>query len=232
MNDDFETFKKEIPWCFRRSEKIEFLPLEKHTGLSESFRQTFPILTDLIQEARILDLIISNQRHMLFSWTNKKNGLSCGWLNKVEQNPQRTLNLIDEHKLLISEIGGILETYKGPELSLSNNQNFMFIEAECTNGIGGWDEFYKMRCEEESKTQIHSKDFICFVEEANGNLTLYHPETKDVLVFAPDHSFDNVEFLEDQPEYTFHKINNITSFVDYVEALAAEWKSEIKTTVG
>ncbi|WP_165602272.1 hypothetical protein [Chryseobacterium artocarpi] len=37
----------------------------------------------------------------------------------------------------------------------------------------------------------------------------------------------NVDLLENQPEYTFYRFHNIISFVDYVEALALEWKNEL-----
>lgn len=227
MKEDFETFKEDISWFITQYDKVNFLQTENKLQLSQNFQNTFPVLTELIQQARILNLNINNQSYKLFSWTNKSD-LSCGWLNKIEKNPNTTLYLIEEHKLLLSEIGGIQESYNQPEPSLCNNQNFMFIESECSNGIGGWDGYYEEMCNEENKIQIEFKDFIYFVQETNGDVTLYNPKNSEVFLFAHDHSFDNVEFLENQPEYTFHKINNITNFVDYVEALATEWKNEIK----
>lgn len=226
MNKDFEAFTKDISWFIKESDKVDFLDTASEFQLSENFQITFPVLTKLIKQARILNLNINSQSYKLFSWTNKNN-LSCGWLNKIEKNPKTTLNLIDEHKLLLSEIGGIQESYNQPEPSLCNNQNYMFIESECEIGICGWDEYYEEMCKEENKDQIDFKDFICFAQEANGDVTLYNPDNKEVMLFAHDHSFDNVTFLENQPEYTFHKINNITNFVDYVETLATEWQTEI-----
>lgn len=226
MNKDFETFKEEISWFIKEFDKVDFLDTESEFQLSEKFQNTFPNLTKLIKLARVLNLNINNQSYKLFSWTNK-NDLSCGWLNKIEKNPNTTLNLIEEHKLLLSEIGGIQESYNQPEASLCNNQNYMFIESECSTGIGGWDEYYEEMCKEENKDQIEYKDFICFVQEANGDVTLYNPENKEVMLFAHDHSFEDVEFLENQPEYTLHKFKNITNFVDYVETLATEWKNEL-----
>jgi len=227
MNKDFEAFKKDISWFINQSDKIEFLETENEIILSETFQKTFPILSSLIINARILNLKINNQSYKLFSWTNNEN-LSCGWLNKIEENFEPTLNLIEEHKLLLKEIGGIQESYNEPEPSLTNNQNFLFIESECTTGIGDWDDYYEELCNEEDKPKIDFKEFICFVQEANGDVTLYNPKNKEVMLFAHDHCFDNVEFLENQPEYTFHKIHNIENFVDYVENLATEWKNEIK----
>jgi len=227
MNKDLESFKKDISWFINPSDKVEFLDSKKDFVLSNNFKNTFPILAEHIEQARILDLKINDQLFKLFSWTSKDN-LSCGWLTKIENEKISDLKLIDEHKLLLKEIGGIQESYNQPEESLCNNQSYMFIESECSLGIGDWDEYYEEMCNEEVNQSIDFKQYICFVEEANGNLTLYNPLTKEVFLFAHDHCFENVEFLENQPEYTFHKINNVINFVDYVETLASEWKNEIK----
>ena len=226
MNIDFETFKNDITWFIKPTDKIEFLDNNLNSNLSNKFQDTFPILTNLIQESRKLNLKINNQEYRLYSWTNKDN-ISIGWLNKIESDSTNDFELIEEHELLLKEIGGIQESYSQPEPSLTNNQNFLFIKSECSKGIGGWDDYYEEMCKEENKQQIDYKDFICFVQEANGDVTLYDKNTKEVFLFAHDHCFDNVEFLENQPEYTFHKINGIKTFVDYVESLATEWRNEI-----
>lgn len=226
MNIDFETFKNNITWFIQPTDEVELLDTTLDTKLTESFQTTFPKLTSLIQKARVLDLTINKQPYRLFSWTNKENK-SFGWLNKIELAETTNIELIDEHELLLKEIGGIQESYNQPEPSLTNNQNFLFIKSKCSKGIGGWDDYYEMMCEEENKQKIDYKDFICFVQEANGDVTLYNRNTKEVMLFAHDHCFDNVDFLEDQPEYTFHTIHGINTFVDYVEILATEWTNEI-----
>lgn len=104
----------------------------------------------------------------------------------------------------------------------------MFIESECSLGIGGFEEYYNEMCNEEGKEPIDFTHFICFVEEANGNATVYNPKSKDVFLFAQDHYFENVESVENQPEYTFHRINDVNNFVDYVETLAGEWRHKIR----
>lgn len=224
MNKDFEAFKEHLSWLIHPSQ-IDTVS-ETEITLSLKFTDTFPILADLISRARVLNLEIDNQPHRLFSWTNKDNE-SFGWLNKTESDFTSALPLIEEHKLLLEEIGGIRESFNQPSPSLSNNQEFIFLGSECSVGINDWEDHYEDLCTSENKTPIDYKDFISFVVEANGNATLYDPQTKEVFLFAHDHAFDNVDFLENQPEYTFHTFHNITYFVDYVEALAQEWKNEM-----
>ena len=225
MNIDFETFKNDITWFVKPTDKVEILDTTLNYSLTKKFQETFPKLTNLIEKSRVLNLTINYQSYRLFSWTNKDNK-SFGWLNKIESDKTTDIELIDEHELILQEIGGIQESYNQPEPSLTNNQNFLFIKSECSKGIGGWDDYYEMMCEEENKQKIEYKDFVCFVQEANGDVTLYDRNSKEVMLFAHDHCFDNVEFLENQPEYTFHKINGIKTFVDYVESLATEWTNE------
>lgn len=225
MNIDFETFKNDITWFVKPTDKVELLDTTLNYSLTKKFQETFPKLTNLIEKSRVLNLTINYQSYRLFSWTNKDNK-SFGWLNKIESDKTTDIELIDEHELILQEIGGIQESYNQPEPSLTNNQNFLFIKSECSKGIGGWDDYYEMMCEEENKQKIDYKDFVCFVQEANGDVTLYDRNSKEVMLFAHDHCFDNVEFLENQPEYTFHKINGIKTFVDYVESLATEWTNE------
>lgn len=225
MDINFETFKNDITWFVKPTDKVELLDTTLNYSLTKKFQETFPKLTSLIEKSRVLDLKINYQSYRLFSWTNKDNK-SFGWLNKIDSDNTTEIELIDEHELILQEIGGIQESYNQPEPSLTNNQIFLFIKSECSKGIGGWDDYYEMMCEEENKQKINYKDFVCFVQEANGNVTLYDRNSKEVMLFAHDHSFDNVEFLENQPEYTFHKISGIKTFVDYVEILAAEWTNE------
>ena len=227
MNPDFETFK-EFDFCFlRETDEIKLLDIELGFALTSDFQKTFPKLSEIVKKARILNLEINNQSYKLFSWTNKAE-YTLGWLNKIEKNIKPEIELILEHKLLLNEIGGIQESFNGPPKSnLWNNQRFMFIETECRKYIGGWEEYYRIVCEDNNKTPIDFKKFICFVQEANGSVTLYDKNSKEVMLFAADHNFYDVKFLENQPKYTFHKINGITTFVDYVERLATEWSNEI-----
>lgn len=225
MNKDFEAFKSDISWFLSPNSKIEFQE-QKEIRLSKEFKATFPRLTELIIKSRQTYLIIDGVNYILFAW-DTYNGQICGWLNQQETEEEYTCELIEEHELLIRNIGGIRESFNQPEDSYSNNQNFMFIGSECSRGIGDWDDYYSMICEEEGKNQIDFANLLAFVYEANGALTLYDPLTKKVFLFSHDHSFENIEFMENQPEYTFHTFKNVETFENYVEALAKEWEEII-----
>jgi len=225
VNQDFEAFKSEITWFLNPNTKVEFQE-QNEMRLSELFRSTFPKLTELISKSRQTYLKIDNINYILFAW-DTLDGQICGWLNQQENEEEYKCELIEEHQLLLRNIGGIKESFNQPEVSFSNNQNFMFIGSECSRGIGDWDDYYSMRCEEEGKNPIDYSNLVAFVYEANGALTLYDGLTKKVFLFSHDHSFENVAFMENQPEYTFHTFKNVETFEIYVEALAKEWEEII-----
>lgn len=229
-NNDFDIFKQEISWFIKPTDKIELTKAE--LKFSDNLISTFPTLYKLVSQARVLGVTLTRQNEItnykLLSWTDNENLKSC-WLCKFDKQ-EAEIEILPEHQLLIDNIGGIQESYKQLETDkeiLTDNQNFLFIKSECTKGIGSWDDYYQEMCKEEQKPLLDYKDFVCFVQEANGDVTLYDPKTKEVMLFAHDHCFENVEFLEDQPEYTFHKIKDITNFIDYAETLAHQWLENI-----
>lgn len=222
--EDFITFQKEVSWFIQPTSNVLFK--DNDLRLSEEFKTTFPKLTSLIECARVTFLEVDQVAYTLFAWNTNQNSI-CGWLNKIEDDESRFCELIPEHELLLRNIGGIHESFNQPDNSFSNNQNFIFIGSECSRGIGDWDDYYLMRCEDENMGLMEHSHLLAFAQEANGALTMYDPNTCKVLLFSHDHSFENVNFVENQPEYTFHTFKNADTFIDYIEELSNQWTEHI-----
>jgi len=225
MFTDFEDFKSDITWFIKPTDSIKLLDGTAIT--SSGFAKTFPTLNSLINKARVLDVKINADSYQLYSWSTKE-GKSCGWLCNIEPSNISDIQILPEHQLLLDNIGGIKESYNQPEDAFSNNQNFLFIKSECKRGSGYWTEYYYDMCKDENVEPIPVDNLISFVCEANGAQTLYDLQTKQVYLFADDHSFDYVTFVEAQPQYTFHYINGVNHFIDYAEALAQQWINYIE----
>jgi hypothetical protein len=228
--NSFDTFKQQSRWFIKLTDKVELI--ERKTNFSDHFISTFPILYKLVSQANILDVTLTRKNdtfyYKLFTWTNSDN-LKSGWLCKFETTISE-IEILLEHQLLLDNIGGIQESYSqflGEKEMLTDNQNCIFIKSECTKGLGAWAEWYDQASEDHNTKQIETKDLICFVKEANGNRTFYDLKTKQVLLFALDHNFDNVEILKGQPESTFYTINGVKTFVDYVETISQQWLDSI-----
>jgi hypothetical protein len=225
MFNDFEDFKLEISWFIQPNDKVTVTNGKITT--STAFATSFPILNNLINKARVIDVKINSDTYKLFAWTTKE-GYSCGWLCKFESPALNTIEILPEHQLLLDNIGGIEESFGEPEDSFTLNQNFLFIQSECSRGIEGWMEYYQPLCKQENVVPIPTDHLISFVCEANGAKTLYDLQTKQVYLFSHDHDFENVTVVEGQPEYTFHYINGVNNFIEYAEALALQWTAHIQ----
>jgi hypothetical protein len=225
MFDDFEEFKTSISWFIKPADRIEIG--NGNVMTKPEFANTFPTLNQLIQTARTLDIKINSDSYKLYSWTTKGK-VSCGWLCKFELPNLSKIDILPEHQLLLDNVGGIKESYNQPEGAFSNNQNFLFIKSECKRGAGYWTDYYHDMCEEEGITPMSVDNLISFVYEANGGQTLYDLNTKQVYLFSHDHSFDYVTFMDKQPKYTFHYINDVKDFIDYAECFAEQWLKHIE----
>ena len=159
--------------------------------------------------------------HKLYSWTTTDNS-TCGWLCQFEES-RNDLPIIEEHNLLLQNIGGIIESYGSNERDISLNQHFLFTASRCERGLGSTKRFYEELCYNENINPIETDHLIAFAIEAGGNRTFYDPVTKNVLLYATDHSFDYVTRLPGQPDLTFYTINNVKTFTNYVELLARQW---------
>ena len=126
-NLDFEAFKEDVSWFLKPNSNIVIKNSELRIG--EEFKATFPKLNGLIQKARVTNIDIDSQAYTLFAWDNIDNRI-CGWLNKIEKADSYKCEMIEEHELLLRNIGGIKESFNQPENSFTNNQNFLFIGSE------------------------------------------------------------------------------------------------------
>ena len=124
INLDLAEFIKDASWFIRPSDKIEIETTNKSLALSAKFSHNFPKLSELWSKARVLFLLINGFEYKLLSWTTQE-GKRCGWMNAFEKNSISDLPFIDEHKLLLEEMGGTKETYNPPETSICNNQEFL-----------------------------------------------------------------------------------------------------------
>ncbi|MBF4518426.1 hypothetical protein IRZ71_18880 [Flavobacterium sp. ANB] len=225
MKDNFLKFCSEIPWFFNETDDISIYDIE--ITFSDNFITLFPDLYKLLSSANTdlieLDRDKEISKFYLFTWKNT-NGEASGWLCKIEEDMQ--LDIPKDLEILIKNMGGIQESYSeilDDEQRFTDNQNFLFVASEFRKNLGLWEEFYLELCKDENKIPIDTRDLVRIAEEANGNETFLNFKNNQILLFAPDHDFKYVTILENQPEYTFYKIKDSNSIVEYAEKLARQW---------
>lgn len=132
--------------------------------------------------------------------------------------------------MLKTFIGTIIESWGFEDIreDIICNMDGVLID-NIAYGIGDWKDYFKESCDDEELVpNIQDEDYILVAEEANGNMILCNINSSEIVLFAHDHCFDNVEVYKDCPEYTFYKINNAEGLIDYFELVAQQWMTYLE----
>lgn len=223
-NSDFQALFLHHPWL--TNSRYTITPFDLPFALSQIFRDTFPSMAALLDRARVSHLDINGQMHRLFVWENSS-GHSIGWLSVLEQETAYTIPLIEKHRLLLSQVGGIrkwFHIYEG-DYPFFVSMSFWFTGSACKPALEGWSDYYQTSCDIEGVTPLDASNWICFAEMGNGDQALYNPANEQVYLFAHDYGFgfSGVLPVKGQPSETFFTIPGASTFVDCVESLAKAW---------
>jgi hypothetical protein len=226
MNRYFNTFQNEISWFNYKKEPIKIFEIENF-NLTNKFQQTYPNMTKLINESVKTGVEFKGKSMVLFTW--EKGGEISGWMCQFDNS---TIQLIEEHQILINNIGGIIHSFNGPEsielngvdynYTLTLNQDFMFVGSMNTNKLD-WENDYFNRCKEFGTRPLDLSNSVFFTREADGARYFYDKFTREVKLFSHDHAFKFVDFLPGHPEYTMHTIKGVNNFIEFVEMVAKQW---------
>ena len=222
MNRHWESFAADLEWFLSARRRVDVGPLSSAGSwqASEGFRAMFPALTRLLEAAHTSRVRIDDANYVLFSWEGPE-GISS-WLAPPAESTVDAA-LFPAHRALLREFGGISERTNEPDGSwlLNTNESLTLREAQHDATFisdYGW-AFEKAP----GGIPIDTAAYYSMSREANGNNTLCHRVTGDVLLFAPDHAFNYVRPLEGCPDYTLYRINGADTFVGWVEAIAHQW---------
>lgn len=227
--NDWKDFLSSKKWLVRENNIVEVsTPQKASEGLfqpSPEFLQTFPLLSNLLNLARVTEIKIDGELFQIYGWTDL-NGYSFGWQCSPGNSFEKYLEFHPHHKFLLSCFGGINERWNEPDTWLLNLNSALCVRDTFTGF--GWEEYYSYACEEEKIPEIISpSDYRAFAHEANGNCTIYHYITGQALMFAHDHAFKHIKPLERCPKYTFYTINDCPDFQTWVETVAKQWLDNI-----
>jgi hypothetical protein len=75
---------------------------------------------------------------------------------------------------------------------------------------------------------ISMEQFYAIAVEANGNTTLCHRLSGEVVLFAADHGFDYVEPFPGCPDYTLYRLPGAACFRAWVDTVARQWRIGIE----
>lgn len=222
--NDWNDFVTDVTWLIKPNDNVVVSETLNHHQVfspSDDFKALFPNLTKLLMKARNTKIEINNERFELLGWTDENNE-SFGWLCK-EPDIESPEYLSKEHRILLGYFGGITERWNEQEESWLLNLNSALTSSESEQGFQGWETYLHEVCQDVGiQFSLNPNNYIAFAFEANGNMTLYHKDSLNVIMLASDHCFEHITPLDGLPEYTLYSIDNCPNLITWVETVAKQ----------
>jgi hypothetical protein len=223
VNRHWQAFAADLSWFVDDRKRIAVGPLSPPGSWSapDEFRALFPTLATFLAAAHTSAVSIDDEQFVLFSWEAGDRVLS--WLSRP---PEAADHLYPAHRTLLAHFGGITERAGefDDQWLLNTNESLTLREA---SHDARFVRDYEWAFESvPGGIPIDPAAYYSISRETNGNATLCHRLSGDVLLFAPDHSFGHVTPLAGCPEYTLYRINEAPGFVEWVESVAKQWMAE------
>lgn len=226
MNEHWQSFVDDVPWFPSGNERVVVGKLERpgKWQAPKPIVRTFPRFADLLGRAYTSNVSVGRRDYVLFSWEGDY-GISA-WLSP---RPSRLPadELLPAHRDLLTVFGGIVERSNEPETTWLLNTNESLSIEEASNDASFMTAYAWAFADVPGGIPIDLEAHYSISREANGNNTFCHRQSGDVVLFAPDHSFDDVEPLEGCPPYTLYRRRGGAAFVDWVETVAGQWSASI-----
>ena len=228
MNDHWQSFLDDVSWFVQPGERAVAGPL-RHPGtwrLPARLEVVFPRLAALLTDANTSNVSVGRRDYVLFSWETD-DGITT-WLSP-RPSPPSHLDLLPMHASLLETFGGIVERSQEPETTWLLNTDESLTADEARHDASFIREAKAAWAEVPGGLPIDPTAYYSISREANGNTTLCHRRSGEVLLFAQDHSFDDVDVLEGCPPYTLYRRRGGGTFVEWVETVADQWMSAISS---
>ena len=227
MNKHWEQFVEEISWFVEPGQTAEVgvsLPSGSWTPVSGKFENLFPDCYRILRTAIVTPVAVAGVRYQLFTWP-RADGFDCSWLSPVPSlNPPRSLHA--DHQVLLASFGGIVERGNEPSWWVLNHNDVLteHVARGDATFIRG-DARFEM---DNIEIPIELEQFYAIAYEANGNVTLCHRQSGEVVLYAHDHAFRHVEPYPGCPEDTLYRLPEAPDFGPWVNTVARQWQRWIE----
>lgn len=189
---------------------------------------SLPVLNRLLGRARVTPVSLGGAVRELLAW-DLADGTTAGWLC-LPPAPDHASAAHPQQRDLWHVLGGIVDRWNEPEDSWLLNHYDALTPELAADDPGESIAAYRWIWDQDGLgVPVEPREYGVLAVEANGNLTLCHRVTGEVLLFAPDHHFDYVEVLAGCPEYSLYRIPTAPDLRTWLETVAAQWLSALRT---
>lgn len=223
VNEPWKAFADAAPWWVQNhphARPIRTRPSGSWVPSSPEFTSLFPVLADLLARATLTEIAFRSESWILFSWDTGRPE-SRGWLSPGSRSVPSSVH--PHHRVLLRSFNGIVEVFGHVESRVTNQRELLtptLAERDAT-----FIRAYEWAFEETGGNPVDLEAYYVVAEEANGNATVCHRVDGDVLLFAPDHAFDDVRVLDGCPELTFYRIPGAHTIAQWINHIAEQWQA-------
>lgn len=179
-------------------------------------------MSGLLSTATVTPIQLDGADYELLTWGPPED--RRGWLNLPPFRGDE-LNVPEVLRAVWAATGGIVE-YFG---AVPGSWWWLNCGDVMTRGAAGWPvaqtlgAYEWIWADEGLRIPIDPSQFVAVAVEANGNLTLAHRRTGQVVWFAPDHSESGVSVMPGCPECSLYTFDGVPDLVSWIETGAGRW---------
>lgn len=215
---DWDIFTESVSWFVADDATINLDVARDPAAIANGIRPHFPALADLLCCATTTGVNIDCVQHELLAW-DSADGERVGWLCLPPPSDVPD-NVCKPHRLLLTEFGGVIERFNEPEDTRLLNHNSVLTNHDAS--------FYASFIKDYSwafdgNIPINTSDYYTIAREANGKTTICHRVDCSVLLFAPDHAFNEATPFNGCPEFTLYNLHDVSTLTEWVELIARQW---------
>ncbi|WP_328332157.1 hypothetical protein OHA70_13325 [Kribbella sp. NBC_00382] len=214
---DWDQFLEQTPWFLQPGDEAV---VGAEQPWSRAAVEGLPQLTGLLSSATVTAVSISGTAYELLAWGPP--GDRRGWLGYPPLDAD--VDVHPTHRSFWHVSGGLVERF-GEPATWWMNQDEILTPTVAQTSVADVLADYSWLWEDDGLTlPIQPNEYYAVAVEANGNLTLAHRRTGELLLFAPDHAFTGATPLTGCPPYSLLTFDQLPDLAAWIEDCAAGWR--------
>ncbi|MFD7022514.1 hypothetical protein [Promicromonospora sukumoe] len=215
--NDFDLLTAQCSWLERESADIGLPVPHQPVDLPG-----MPVMAGLLSTATVTPVRFDGVEHEILAWglPADRRGWLCRlpWQDDDADVPEALRAVRAATGGIVEHFGAVTDSWWWLDCGDVLTREAAGRPVEQMLGAYEW-----MWADEGLRIPIEPADYVPVAAEANGNLTLAHRRTGEVVWFAPDHSASGVTILPGCPEYSLYTFDGAPDLASWVEVGATQW---------